>query len=39
MESLGILTSADLRDRNLEELTRYFGSSAGYFHRAAHGGV
>jgi DNA polymerase-4 len=37
MESLGILTGADLRDRSLEELTRYFGSSAGYFHRAAHG--
>ena len=37
MESLGILTGADLRDRCLEELTRHFGSSAGYFHRAAHG--
>jgi DNA polymerase-4 len=37
MESLSILTGADLRDRNLEELTRHFGSSAGYFHRAAHG--
>ena len=37
MESLGILTGADLRDRSLDELTRYFGSSAGYFHRAAHG--
>jgi DNA polymerase IV len=37
MESLGILTGADLRDRSLEELTRHFGSSAGYFHRAAHG--
>ena len=37
METLGILTGANLRDRNLDELTRYFGSSAGYFHRAAHG--
>ena len=37
MESLGILTGADLRDRSLEKLTRHFGSSAGYFHRAAHG--
>jgi DNA polymerase-4 len=37
MESLGILTGADLRDCSLEELTRHFGSSAGYFHRAAHG--
>ena len=37
MESLGILTGADLRDRRLDELMRYFGSSAGYFHRAAHG--
>jgi DNA polymerase-4 len=37
MESLGILADADLRDRGLDELTRYFGSSAGYFHRAAHG--
>jgi DNA polymerase-4 len=37
MESLGILTGAELRDRSLEELTRHFGSSAGYFHRAANG--
>jgi len=37
MESMGILTGADLRDRDLDELTRHFGSSAGYFHRAAHG--
>lgn len=37
MESLGILTGADLRDRSLEELTRHFGSSAGYFQHAAHG--
>ena len=37
MESLGILTGADLRDRGLEELSRHFDSSAVYFHRAAHG--
>jgi DNA polymerase-4 len=37
MEGLGILTGADLRDRSLDELIRHFGSSAGYFHRAAHG--
>ncbi|QXQ05053.1 DNA polymerase IV [Sphingosinicellaceae bacterium] len=37
MESLGILTGADLKARTLDELTRWFGSSAGYFHRAAHG--
>ena len=37
MESLGILTGADLRDRGLAVLSRHFGSSAGYFHRAAHG--
>jgi DNA polymerase-4 len=37
MERLGILTGADLRDRSLEELLRHFGSSAEYFHRAAHG--
>ncbi len=37
MESLGILTGADLGARSLEELTRNFGSSAEYFHRAAHG--
>jgi len=37
MESLGILTGADLRDRSLDKLTRHFGSSAAYFHRAAHG--
>ncbi len=37
MAGLGILTGADLRDRSLEELTRHFGSSASYFHRAAHG--
>ena len=37
MASLGILTGADLKARSLDELSRYFGSSAGYFHRAAHG--
>jgi DNA polymerase-4 len=37
MERLGILTGADLRDRSLDELVRHFGSSASYFHRAAHG--
>ncbi len=37
MAGLGILTGADLRDPSLAELTRHFGSSAGYFHRAAHG--
>ena len=37
MESLGVLTGADLRDCSLDELTRHFGSSAWYFHRAAHG--
>jgi len=37
MARLGILTGADLRDRDLDELTRQLGSSAGYFHRAAHG--
>ena len=37
MERLGILTGADLRDRDLDELVRAFGSSAAYFHRAAHG--
>ena len=37
MASLGIVTGADLRDFGLDALTRHFGSSAGYFHRAAHG--
>ncbi|KAB7644086.1 DNA polymerase IV [Polymorphobacter fuscus] len=37
MERLGIHTGADLRDRSIAELARHFGSSAGYFHRAAHG--
>lgn len=37
MERLGIRTGADLRDYPLRDLERAFGSSAGYFHRAAHG--
>lgn len=37
MASLGIVNGADLRDFGLEALTRQFGSSAGYFHRAAQG--
>jgi DNA polymerase-4 len=37
MAALGIVTGADLRDFGLAALTRQFGSSAGYFHRAAHG--
>lgn len=37
MEAMGIVTGADLKARGLDELTRHFGSSAGYFHRAAHG--
>ena len=37
MAALGIVTGADLRDFGLDALTRQFGSSAGYFHRAAHG--
>ncbi|GGE02722.1 DNA polymerase IV 2 [Polymorphobacter glacialis] len=37
MERLGILTGADLKARSLDKLTGWFGSSAGYFHRAAHG--
>ena len=37
MAQLGIVTGADLRDFALENLNRHFGSSAGYFHRAAHG--
>jgi DNA polymerase-4 len=37
MERLGIHTGADLKARSLEELIRNFGSSAAYFHRAAHG--
>ncbi len=37
MASLGIVTGADLRDFGLDALTRQFGSSAVYFHRAANG--
>ena len=37
MEALGILTGADLAAWPLAELARRFGSSAGYYHRAAHG--
>ena len=37
MAAIGIVTGADLRDRSLAELARHFGSSAEYFHRAAHG--
>lgn len=37
MERLGILSGADLRDRSFDELVQHFGSSALYFHRAAHG--
>ena len=35
MESLGIRTGADLRDRSLAFLTEEFGSSGAYFHLAA----
>ena len=37
MAALGIVTGADLRDFGLDALSREFGSSAAYFHRAAHG--
>ena len=37
MAALGIVTGADLRDFGLDALARHFGSSARYFHRAAHG--
>ena len=37
MAALGIVTGADLRDFGLDALSRHFGSSASYFHRAAHG--
>nr|WP_295661731.1 DNA polymerase IV [Polymorphobacter sp.] len=37
MDALGIVSGADLRDFALDALTRNFGSSASYFHRAAHG--
>ena len=37
MEALGIATGADLAAWPLADLERHFGSSAGYYHRAAHG--
>ena len=37
MEALGILMGADLAAQPLQVLEQHFGSSAGYFHRAAHG--
>ena len=37
LAALGIVTGADLRDFGLDTLSREFGSSAAYFHRAAHG--
>ena len=37
MEALGILTGADMAAWPLAELERHFGSSAAYYHRAAHG--
>ncbi len=37
MERLGIVTGADLREYGLDALIREFGSSAAYFHHAAHG--
>ena len=37
MTALGIVTGVDLRDFGLDALSRHFGSSASYFHRAAHG--
>ena len=37
MEALGIRTGADLAAWPLAELEQHFGSSAGYYHRAAHG--
>ena len=37
MEALGIRTGADLAAWPLADLERHFGSSAGYYHRAAHG--
>jgi len=37
MAALGITTGADLRDFDLDALSREFGSIAAYFHRAAHG--
>ena len=37
MERLGIFTGADLRVCDPAFLRQHFGSSSGYFHRAAHG--
>ena len=37
MEELGVLTGADLAAWPLADLERHFGSSAGYYLRAAHG--
>ena len=37
MEALGIRTGADLAAQPLALLELHFGSSAGYFHRAAQG--
>jgi len=37
METLGILTGADLRDRSLADLARHFGSHADYLYGAARG--
>ena len=37
METLGIVTGADLRGWSVDALRRYFGSSAEYFHDAARG--
>ncbi len=37
MARLGIITGADLRDKNEAELRAYFGSIAGYLYKAARG--
>lgn len=37
MATLGIVTGADLQDRDLDFLQRHFGKAGGYFHRAARG--
>jgi DNA polymerase-4 len=37
MAALGIVTGADLRDRDLPFLQRHFGKSAAYYYRAARG--
>lgn len=37
MSALGIVAGADPRDFSLDALSRHFGSSASYFHHAAHG--